>query len=208
MEIKLVELAAASSKVGGSTSFNDAVFAKKFNQSLVHQVVEAYRATGRSGTKAQKSRSEVRGGGAKPWRQKGLGRARAGTIRSPLWRSGGVTFAAKPRDFSQKINKKMYSRAICSILSELLRQDRLVVVDHLSAPSKTKDFVKILKSLNLKDVLIITEQFDPALYLVSRNVPMVEVCDLGGVNPVNLIGFDKVLFTLDALRKVEERLLS
>lgn len=210
MEIKLVEFAATSSNNTNtsSVSFSDTVFAKEFNQPLVHQVVEAYRATGRSGTKAQKSRSEVRGGGTKPWRQKGMGRARAGTIRSPLWRSGGVTFAAKPRDFSQKINKKMYSSAICSILSELLRQDRLVIVDSLSVAGKTKDFVKILRALDLKDVLVITEQFDPSLYLASRNVPMVEVCDLSGVNPVNLIGFNKILFTLDALKKVEERLLS
>ena len=207
MEIKLVEFAATSSGVS-SVGLNDAVFTREFNESLIHQVVEAYRATGRSGTKAQKSRSEVRGGGAKPWRQKGLGKARAGTIRSPLWRGGGVTFAAKPRDFSQKINKKMYSGAICSILSELLRQDRLVVVDQLSVIGKTKDLVKILKTLELQDVLVITEQFDPSLYLASRNVPMVEVCDLSGVNPVNLIGFDKVLFTLNALKKVEERLLS
>jgi large subunit ribosomal protein L4 len=207
MEIKLIELDTTPRNVS-SVIFNDEVFARVFNEALIHQVVEAYRAAGRSGTKAQKSRSEVRGGGTKPWRQKGMGRARAGTIRSPIWRGGGVTFAAKPRDFSQKINKKMYGGAICSILSELLRQDRLIIVDNLSVTGKTKDFVNILRSLNLKDVLVITEQFDPSLYLASRNVPLVEVCDLGGINPVNLIGFNKVLFTLDALKKVEERLLS
>ncbi len=207
MEIKVINFSASASP-GEAINFSEEIFAREFNQPLIHQVVEGYRAAGRSGTKAQKSRSEVSGGGIKPWRQKGTGRARAGTIRSPIWRSGGVAFAAKPRDFSQKINKKMYRGAICSILSELIRQNRLLVVDNLSTTGKTKDFAKKLKELNLKDVLIITEQFDAPLYLASRNLPMVEVCDLSGINPLNLIGFDKVLFTMDALKKVEERLLA
>ncbi|CAL7959351.1 50S ribosomal subunit protein L4 [Gammaproteobacteria bacterium] len=205
MELKIFNTSGASS--AGSVQVADEIFTKKFNEDLIHQVVQAYRAGGRSGNRAQKSRSEVRGGGAKPRPQKGSGRARAGTIRSPIWRGGGVTFAAKQRDFSQKINKKMYSGAMCSILSELVRQDRLVLVDNFTVASqKTRDFAKKLSGLGLKKVLIVVDEIDPNLYLASRNLTTVDVCDVNGVNPVNLIGFEKVLFTVPALKKVEERL--
>jgi large subunit ribosomal protein L4 len=174
---------------------------------LIHQVVVAYMAAGRSGTKAQKTRDEVRGGGIKPWKQKGSGRARAGSIRSPIWRGGGVTFAAKPRDYSQKVNKKMYKGAIRSIFAELLRQDRLLLVENFSIPSnKTKDLIKKLKDLQLDHVLIITDQVDTNLYLASRNLEKVGVRDTSGVDPVSLISFDKILLTVPALKKIEEML--
>lgn len=185
----------------------DDIFTKKFNEDLIHQIVQAYRAGGCSGNRAQKSRSEVRGGGIKPRPQKGSGRARAGTIRSPIWRGGGVTFAAKQRDFSQKINKKMYSGAICSILSELVRQDRIMLVnDFIVTSQKTRDFTKKLSEMGLKKVLIVVDNIEPNLYLAARNLTTVDVCDVNGINPVNLIGFEKVLFTIPALKKVEERL--
>ena len=200
MELKILD-------TSGVVCVADEIFTKKFNEDLIHQVVQAYRAGGRSGNRAQKSRSEVRGGGAKPRPQKGSGRSRAGTIRSPIWRGGGVTFAAKQKDFSQKINKKMYSGAMCSILSELVRQDRLVLVDNfVIASQKTRDFTKKLAEFGLKQVLIVVDEIDPNLYLASRNLINVDVCDVNGVNPVNLIGFEKVLFTVPALKKVEERL--
>lgn len=184
----------------------DKIFAEKFNSDLIHQVVQAYRAGGRTGNRAQKSRSEVRGGGAKPWRQKGTGRARAGTIRSPLWRGGGVTFAAKPQDFSQKVNKKMYCSAICSILSELVRQDRLILVDNFTvAGKKTRDLVKKLDELKIKKVLIVSDNVETDLYLAARNLKHVSVCDVSGINPVNLVSHETVLFTVPALKKVEER---
>lgn len=186
----------------------DEVFAKRFNQDLVHQIVQAYRAAGRFGNRAQKSRSEVRGGGAKPRPQKGSGRSRAGTIRSPIWRGGGVTFAAKPRDFSQKVNKKMYCGAMCSILSELVRQDRLVLVDNFTVASpKTSDLVKKLSGLKLKNILVIVDSIEPNLCLAARNLINVEICDVNVISPVSLIGFEKILLTVPALKKVEERLV-
>jgi large subunit ribosomal protein L4 len=162
-------------------------------------------AAGRSGTVQQKTRSDVRGGGAKPWRQKGTGRARAGTIRSPLWRKGGVTFAARPRDYSQKVNKKMFRAAMRSIFSELLRQDRLVAVDEFSVSApKTKELVGKLKDLSLDNVLVITHEADENLYMAARNLYKVDVIEVGGVDPVSLVGFDKVLVTTPALKQIEE----
>ena len=192
---------------GKGISVSDAAFAKDFNESLVHQVVTAYFAAGRQGTRAQKTRSEVRGGGKKPWRQKGTGRARAGTIRSPLWRSGGVTFAARPQDYTQKVNRKMYRAAMRSILSELVRQERLVVVDsfEVDAP-KTKQLVAKLKDLDLEKALIVTEDIDEKLFLAARNIPYVDVVDVAAADPVSLVAFDKVLVTVSALRKFEEKL--
>jgi len=186
---------------------SEATFGRQFNEALVHQVVVAYMAGARQGTRAQKTRSEVNGGGRKPFRQKGTGRARAGTIRSPIWRGGGQTFAAKPQDFSQKVNRKMYRGAMQSILSELIRQERLVVTEDfaIDAP-KTKEVQARLKSLELGNVLVVVEEVDSNLYLGARNLRNVEVIDVQGVNPVNLIGFDKVLFTVGALKKAEEML--
>lgn len=186
---------------------SEATFGRQFNEALVHQVVVAFMAGSRQGSKAQKTRSEVNGGGRKPFRQKGTGRARAGTIRSPIWRGGGVTFAAKPRDHSQKVNKKMFRGAMQSILSELIRQERLVVTEDfvVDAP-KTKQVQTRLKELNLENVLIVVEELDTNLYLAARNLKKVDVIDVQGVNPVNLIGFDKVLFTVGALKKAEEML--
>lgn len=186
---------------------SEITFGRQFNEALVHQVVVAFMAGARQGTRAQKTRSEVNGGGRKPFRQKGTGRARAGTIRSPLWRGGGVTFAAKPKDFSQKVNKKMYRGAMQSILSELIRQDRLVVTESFSVEApKTKDVIKRLKELDLENVLVVVEEVDENLYLGSRNIRTIAVTDVQGVNPINLIGFDKVLFTVGALKKAEEML--
>lgn len=191
----------------GKTKVSDAVFGRPFNEALVHQVVTAYLAGARRGTKANKSRSDVSGGGAKPWRQKGTGRARAGTIRSPIWEGGGVTFAARPRDWSQKVNRKMYRGALCSIVSELVRQARLIVVDKLAVKEpKTKELTAALKKLNLDDVLIVTEEVDSNLFLSSRNIPGVEVVDLQAINPVSLLRREKVLMTVGALKKFEERL--
>ena len=184
---------------------SDTAFGREFNEALVHQVVVSYMAGARQGTKAQKTRSEVNGGGRKPFRQKGTGRARAGTIRSPIWRGGGVTFAAKPMDHSKKVNKKMYHGAMQAILSELVRQERLVVVEDftIDAP-KTKVFSEKLKELELTNVLIVVEEVDDNLYLGCRNIHDVDVIDVQGLNPVNLIGFKKVLFTVGALKKAEE----
>lgn len=187
---------------------SEVAFGREFNEALVHQVVTAYMAGGRQGTRAQKTRSEVQGGGRKPWRQKGTGRARSGTIRSPIWRSGGVTFAAKPQNFAQKVNKKMYRAAMQSILSELLRQDRLVVVENISVDQpKTKAMVSKLKEFDLTDnVLVVSDEVGENLYLAARNLPHVEVCDVAGANPVSLIAYDKVLVTVPALKKFEELL--
>lgn len=192
----------------GTVEVSDAAFGKEFNQDLVHQAVTAYLAGARQGTRAQKTRSEVSGGGKKPWRQKGTGRARAGTIRSPIWRTGGVTFAAKPQDHSQKLNRKMYRAALRSILSELARQERLVVVESfdLDAP-KTKSLVKKLGEYGVQDVLIVTEEVTENLYLSSRNLHKVDVRDAVGVDPVSLIRFEKVLVTVPALKKIEEMLV-
>ena len=191
----------------GTVEVSDATFGKEFNEALVHQVVTAYLAGGRQGTRAQKNRSDVRGGGKKPWRQKGTGRARAGTIRSPLWRSGGVTFAARPQDHSQKVNRKMYRAAMRSILSELVRQERLVAVEEISVEApKTKQLVAKLLELGLEKVLIVTEEVDEKLYLAARNIPNVDVVDVAAADPVSLVAFDKVLVTVSALRKFEEKL--
>ncbi|BBG29101.1 MULTISPECIES: 50S ribosomal protein L4 [Zymobacter] len=191
----------------GTVELSDATFGKDFNEALIHQVVTAYLAGARQGSRAQKTRSDVSGGGKKPWRQKGSGRARAGTIRSPLWRSGGVTFAARPQDHAQKVNRKMYRAAMRSILSELVRQDRLVAVETFAVETpKTKQLAATLKAMDLENVLIITEEVDANLYLAARNIPNVAVVDVAAVDPVSLIAFDKVLVTVPALRKFEEKL--
>ena len=182
-------------------------FGGEFNETLVHQAVVAYMAGGRQGSKKQKTRSEVSGGGKKPWRQKGTGRARAGTIRSPIWRGGGATFAARPQDHSQKLNKKMYRAAMRSILSELLRQDRLVVVEDFSVDApKTKALLGKLDSMGLQDVLIVSENVEQNLYLAARNLPHVDVRDVQASDPVSLIAYDKVLMTVSAVKKFEEML--
>ncbi len=185
---------------------NSAAFNVEYSEGLVHQVVTAYMAAGRQGTKAQKSRAEVSGGGIKPWKQKGTGRARAGSIRSPLWRTGGITFAAKPRDFKQKVNRKMYRKAIFVILSELLRSDRLLVVDAFSiAMPKTKQLLTKLDELKVgHDVLVITGVQDKNLELASRNLHQVEYGDFGAINPISLIAHEKVIITSDVVKKIEE----
>ena len=186
---------------------SETTFGREFNEALVHQVVVAYAAAARQGTRAQKTRSEVSGGGKKPWRQKGTGRARAGTIRSPIWRGGGVTFAAKPQDHSQKVNRKMYRGAIQSILSELVRQERLVVVEKFGVDApKTKELLTKLQALDLKDVLIVTPEVEENLFLAARNLYKVDVRDVTGIDPVSLIAFDKVLMTADAVKQIEEML--
>jgi large subunit ribosomal protein L4 len=191
----------------GTLELADATFGAAFNEPLVHQVVTAYLAGARAGTKAQKSRSAVSGGGSKPWRQKGTGRARAGTIRSPIWVGGGRTFAAKPRDFSQKVNKKMYRAALRSVFSELVRQDRLIVVESLALEApKTRLLAGKLREMELSNVLLLSEAFDETLFLAARNLPNVGVCDATSIDPVVLIRFEKVLITLPALKLIEERL--
>jgi large subunit ribosomal protein L4 len=191
----------------GALEVSDATFGREFNEALVHQVVVAFGAGARQGTKAQKSRAEVRGGGKKPWRQKGTGRARAGTIRSPIWVGGGRAFAAKPRDFDQKVNKKMYRGAIQSILSELVRQERLIVVESFGVEApKTKELLAKLNEYGLTDVLIVTPEVDENLFLASRNLYKVDVRDVQGIDPVSLIAFDKVLITADAVKQLEEAL--
>ena len=203
MQVDLVSDAGAA----GSVDLADRAFAADYNEALVHQVVTAYMAGGRRGTKARKSRAEVRGGGAKPWRQKGLGRARAGSIRSPIWRGGGATFAAKPRSFAQKVNRKMYRGAMRSILSELVRRDRLLVVEDFAVERpKTKDMVARLSTLGLTDVLIVTAEQDDVLALASRNLHRVAVQRSAQVSPVSLLAFDRVLMTVPAVRQIEERL--
>jgi large subunit ribosomal protein L4 len=191
----------------GSVEVSDAVFGADFNESLVHQVVTAYQAAARSGTRAQKNRTDVRGGGIKPWRQKGTGRARAGTSRSPIWRSGGVTFAARPQSYEQKVNRKMYRAAMRSILSELNRQGRLIIVDSfaLEAP-KTKQLVSRLAEMEAKDVLIITASADENLILAARNLYSVDVREPSQLDPMSLVAFDKTIVTSDALKAIEEKL--
>jgi large subunit ribosomal protein L4 len=185
----------------------ESAFGAEYNEPLVHQVVTAFLAGGRAGTKAQKNRSQVSGGGAKPWRQKGTGRARAGTIRSPIWVGGGRTFAAKPRDYSQKVNKKMYRAALRSICSELVRQDRLIITDSITMKApKTKELAAKLKKLGLDNVLIVNEAFDEKVFLSARNLPDVGICDAAAIDPVVLMRFEKVLMTLPALKLIEERL--
>ncbi|NMP31629.1 50S ribosomal protein L4 [Thalassotalea sp. M1531] len=191
----------------GAVEVSEATFGLEFNEALVHQVVVAYAAGARQGTVKQKNRSEVSGGGKKPWRQKGTGRARAGTTRGPIWRTGGVTFAARPQDHSQKVNRKMYRGAIKSILSELVRQDRLVVVNDFAVDTpKTKDLVSKLKGLELKDVLIVTPEVDENLFLSARNLYKVDVVDVQAIDPVSLVGFEKVLVTAEAVKQIEEML--
>lgn len=191
----------------GSVEVADSAFAADFNEPLVHQVVTAFLAGGRAGTKAQKNRARVRGGGAKPWRQKGTGRARAGTIRSPIWVGGGRAFAAMPRNHDQKVNRKMYRGALKSLVSELVRQDRLVVIESLELDTpKTRDLADKLKSLGLDNVLIVNEAFDEKIFLSARNLPNVGICDVSAIDPVVLLRFEKVLITLPALKLIEERL--
>jgi large subunit ribosomal protein L4 len=190
---------------GKGIKVSEATFGREFSEALVHQVVTAYLAGARAGTKAQKNRSDVSGGGAKPWRQKGTGRARAGTIRSPIWRSGGKTFAAAPRDHSQKVNRKMYRGAMQAILSELLRQDRLIVVESLElAEPKTKALLEKLAELGFEKGLIVLGDANENVYLASRNIPGVYTIDVAGIDPVSLVGSDKVVLTVDAVEKIQE----
>jgi large subunit ribosomal protein L4 len=205
MELQLTTATGKASKK--TVEVSDANFAREFNETLVHQAVNAYLAGGRAGTRAQKNRAAVAGGGKKPWRQKGTGRARAGTIRSPIWRSGGVTFAAKPQDWSQKMNKKMYRAAIRSILSELVRQERLIIVEDLGIDTpKTKELAGKLNALGVDSVSIVTHDLNDGLYLSARNLPQVGICDVDYVDPVSLVRFDKVLMTVSAIKKLEEKL--
>lgn len=182
-------------------------FAADYNEGLVHQVIVAYMAGARQGTRQQKNRSDVSGGGAKPWKQKGGGRARAGTTRGPLWRHGGVTFAARPQDHSQKVNRKVYRAAIRSILSELVRQDRLIVVQDLSVETpKTKAFVEQLSKINVNDALIVVKEVSENMFLASRNLYHVDVRDTAHIDPVSLMAYEKVLMTVDAVKHFEESL--
>ncbi|MDG1931234.1 MAG: 50S ribosomal protein L4 [Luminiphilus sp.] len=204
MELNVVK---PGNEAAGTVAVSEANFAREYNEALVHQVVTAYMSGARQGTRAQKTRSEVAGGGKKPWRQKGTGRARAGTIRSPIWRSGGVTFAAKPQDHSQKVNRKMYRAAMRSILSELARTDRLMIVEALDVEQpKTKLLVETLKEYGVDNVLIVADSIDKNLYLASRNLHKVDVRDVEGADPVSLIAYDTVMITVDALKKFEETL--
>ena len=205
MKVNIVN--ANDGKSTSSIEVADDAFSVRFNEALVHQVVTAYQAGGRSGTRGQKNRSAVSGGGRKPFNQKGGGRARAGTIRSPLWRGGGKTFPAVTQDFSQKVNKKMYRAALRAIMSELLRQDRLLAVDDFKVDeAKTKGLIAKLATLNAPNVLIVTEAVDDKLYLSARNLYRVAVCDVAGVNPVSLIGHEKVIMTVPALKRMQELL--
>lgn len=198
----------ASGVATGQLTVAEEIFARTFNETLVHQIVVAYQAGGRAGTRAQKTRAEVRGGGAKPWRQKGTGRARAGSSRGPIWRGGGVTFAAKPQDHSQKVNKKMYRAAICSIFSELLRQSRLLVVEALDLPEiKTKQMIAQLATMGLagqRRVLLVSEEIDLNLYLSARNLGNVALSDVSGLDPVSLVGADTVVITAGAMQRIGE----
>ncbi len=204
MELNLIS---DQTNTAGTINLSDTVFAADFNETLIHQAITAYLAGARAGTRAQKSRAQVKGSGSKPWRQKGTGRARAGTIKSPLWRGGGITFAARPQDHTQKLNKKMYRSALRSILSELTRSARLLVVEQLSIEKpKTKTLLAQLKTLELNNVLIVTEEEDKNLYLAARNLHQVNVSEAMAVDPVNLIKHEKVLITVPALKKIEERL--
>ncbi len=204
MKLKVLN---TSTNKSTSTEVADSIFARDYNQSLVHQVTTAYMAGGRQGSKAQKNRSAVSGGGKKPWAQKGTGRARAGTSRGPIWRSGGVTFAAQPRSYSKKVNKKMYKGAISVILSELVRSERLKVVKEFDVKeAKTKNVTSLLKALDVKDALLMTDELDENLYLSSRNLYHVGVCDAQSIDPVSLIGYENVVVTEAALKRVEAML--
>jgi large subunit ribosomal protein L4 len=192
---------------GAELQVSDAAFGRRFNEALVHQVITAYRNAGRAGTKAQKTRAEVRGGGKKPWSQKGTGQARAGSSRSPIWVGGGRAFAARPRDFSQKVNRKMYRGALGSMLSELARTERLLVTSEIPLETaKTRLLANTLKSWNLSNVLIVVEALDEKLFLAARNLPNVAVVEVGRLDPVSLASFDKVLMTVGAVKMLEERL--
>lgn len=198
-----MKLSLANSKT--TVDVSDDIFAREYNEDLVHQTVTAYLAGGRQGTKANKSRSDIRGGGAKPWRQKGTGRARAGTSNSPIWRSGGVTFAARSRNYKQKLNKKMVRAAYASMFSELVRQERLHVVDSFTVTEpKTKQALEMLSKLSVTSALIITEEADKNLYLSVRNLPYVDVTEIGGLDPVSLVKYEHVIVTKDALGAIEE----
>lgn len=202
-----LSIAAVGKKAAGKVEVSDATFAREFNEDLVHQVVTAYLAGARQGTRAQKTRAEVSGGGRKPWRQKGTGRARAGTSNSPIWRSGGVSFAAKPQNHSQKVNKKMYRAALQSILSELARQDRLVIVEAMELKEpKTRLLLKELAGFGVEGALIVSDEVTENLYLAARNLHKVDVRDVNGVDPASLIAFEKVVITVPALKKFEEML--
>ena len=186
---------------------NESVFGVEFNEGLIHQATVTYMANARSGNSAQKTRSEVRGGGAKPWRQKGTGRARAGTIRSPIWRSGGVTFASKKRDYSKKLNKKMYKKAICSIISELCRQERLIVVENFNCDTpKTKEIKKKLSDLNVSNALIVLGEIGENEYLAARNLINYDVCDAAAVDPIALLMYENVIMTESAVKQLEGQL--
>ena len=206
MELSVLKVPGQETSVS-SVEVLDSIFGYEFKEGLIHQVVTAYRAGARSGNHAQKSRSEVSGGGAKPWKQKGTGRARSGSNRSPIWRKGGVTFAAKPLSYEQKVNKKMYRNAVKSICSELLRQGNLMVVEKFELAShKTKELLTKLATMQLQDVLLITDSLDSNLYLASRNLHAVGVTDVVGVDPLALLKFSKVLITVNALKQLEEGL--
>lgn len=205
MELQLRQ--ASKKKARGKISVSDHIFGSEYKEALVHQAVVAFMAAGRAGTRAQKTRSEVRGSGRKPWRQKGTGRARVGNARNPIWRGGGVTFAAKPKDFSQKLNKKMYRGAMRSIFAEMVRQERLVIVDKLPVKSpKTKDMLALLKLLGLHDVLIVSTEITDNLILSTRNIQHVDFIDVREVNPYILIRYENLLITKSALVKIEELL--
>ncbi len=192
---------------GGAVDVSDDAFGKEYNEALVHQVVTAYMAAGRSGTSAQKNRSAVRGGGAKPWRQKGTGRARAGTTRGPIWVGGGRAFPAAPRSFRQKVNRKMYRGAMRSLVSELVRSDRVVVVDEFSVEEpRTRLMVDKLRELELYSVLVLLEGFDEKVFLAARNLPNVDVMEVSAVDPVSLLRYEKVLLTVAAVKRLEEKL--
>ena len=192
---------------GSAVELSEVAFGREFNEALVHQVVTAYLAGGRQGTRAHKSRADVSGGGKKPFRQKGTGRARAGSIRSPIWVGGGKTFAARPQDWSQKVNRKMYRGAMQCILAELVRQDRLVLVEEFSVEApKTKELLAKLNDLNATRALIVTEAVDENLYLAARNLPHVDVVDATAIDPVSLIAFDKVVMSVAAAKKIEVEL--
>lgn len=205
MELSLI--VPGKSNAHGMIKVSEVAFGREFNEALVHQVVTAYLSGARAGTHAQKNRAAVSGGGSKPWRQKGTGRARAGTIRSPLWRKGGVTFAAKTQDYSQKVNRSMYRGAMRAIVSELIRQNRLIVIESFQIDSpKTRGLVSKLKELNLKQALIVTDAVDENLYLAARNLLGVGVLEVGGIDPVSLIKYEKVLMTAPAIKQLEEML--
>jgi large subunit ribosomal protein L4 len=202
-----MKLQLKNAATAGEIQLSDAAFGRAYNEALVHQVVTAYQAAGRSGTKAQKTRAEVRGGGRKPWAQKGTGQARSGSSRSPIWVGGGRTFAARPRDFSQKVNRKMYRAAMQSMVSELVRQDRLIAVEslELDAP-RTKLLIAKLAEFGLTRALILVEAYEEKLFLAARNVPYVEVMPVASLNPLSLIKHDKIVSTVGALKLLEQRL--